>query len=159
MGLFDKIKGFINASEEGYLEDIDENESVAYVPESYEEEAHSGSASFSQAKNERDSGKVVDIRSSSRPHVVFKKLDRFQDVGAVADVLNEKRIVILNLETCPSDVSQRIIDFLFGVAYANSGEIKRVAGRAYVITPYNVAVTGELLDELENSGFSGAVFE
>ena len=113
MGLFDKIKGFINASEEGYLEDIDENESVAYVPESYEEEVRLGNPAFSPAKNERDSGKVVDIRSSSRPHVVFKKLDRFQDVGAVADVLNEKRIVILNLETCSSDVSQRIIDFVW----------------------------------------------
>ena len=61
---------------------------------------------------------------------------------------NEKRIVILNLETCPNDVSQRIIDFLYGVAYANHGDFKKVAGRAYIITPYNVPVSGELLDEL-----------
>jgi len=52
---------------------------------------------------------------------VLKKLDRYLDVQSVADVLNEKRIVILNLETCPADDSRRIIDFLSGVAYANSG--------------------------------------
>ena len=66
----------------------------------------------------------------------------------VADILNEKRIVILNLETCPNDASQRIIDFLYGVAYANHGVFKKVAGRAYIITPYSVPVTGELLDEI-----------
>lgn len=111
-------------------------------------------------RSDRDN-KVVDIRSSvpaaaassSKAHVVFKKLDRYEDVGSVADVLNEKRIVILNLETCPNDATVRIIDFLSGVAYANNGDIKRVAGRAYIITPYNVPLTGELLDEVEHSNY------
>ena len=67
-------------------------------------------------------------------------------------MLNEKKIVILNLETCPNDISRRVLDFLYGVAYANNGEIKRVAGRAYIITPYNVPVSGEMLDDLENAG-------
>ena len=40
-----------------------------------------------------------------------------------------------------------------GVAYANNGDIKRVAGRAYIITPYNVPLTGELLDEVEHSNY------
>ncbi|NLX93068.1 MAG: cell division protein SepF [Clostridiales bacterium] len=82
---------------------------------------------------------------------MFKKLDRFEDVAGVADVLNEKRIVVLNLETCQPDISRRIIDFLYGVAYANNGELKRIAGRAYIITPYNVPLTGELLDEADSS--------
>ena len=89
--------------------------------------------------------------SQPKPHVVFRKIDRFEEVGEVADVLNDKRIVILNLETCPNDVSQRIIDFLYGVAYANHGDFKKVAGRAYIITPYNVPVSGELVDEINAS--------
>ena len=99
-------------------------------------------------------GNVVNINSSKnasgqvKPHVVFQKIDRFEEVAEVADILNEKRIVILNLETCPNDASQRIIDFLYGVAYANHGVFKKVAGRAYIITPYSVPVTGELLDEI-----------
>ena len=50
------------------------------------------------------------------------------------------------------EVSRRLIDFLSGVAYANNGQIKRVANSTYIITPYNVNIMGDLLDELENSG-------
>jgi len=39
-----------------------------------------------------------------------------------------------------------------GVAYANNGQIKRVANSTFIITPYNVDIMGDLLDELENNG-------
>jgi len=58
----------------------------------------------------------------------------------------------LNLEQTSKDVSRRLIDFLSGVAYANNGQIQRVANSTYIITPYNVDIMGDLLDELENSG-------
>ena len=45
-----------------------------------------------------------------------------------------------------------MIDFLCGAAYANHGKMKRVANNTYIITPYNVDIMGDLLDELENSG-------
>jgi cell division inhibitor SepF len=41
---------------------------------------------------------------------------------------------------------------LSGVAYANNGQIKKVANSTYIITPYNVGIMGDLLDELESSG-------
>lgn len=58
----------------------------------------------------------------------------------------------MNLEQTSKDVSRRLIDFLSGVAYANNGQIQRVANSTYIITPYNVDIMGDLLDELENSG-------
>ena len=157
MGMMDKFKNMFNMSEEEFLDDVDIDEEE---PEK-DDYSHDVRSNFSFGhKNERDN-KVVDIRSSvpaaasasSKDHVVFKKLDRYEAVGSVADVLNEKRIVILNLETCPNDATIRIIDFLSGVAYANNGDIKRVAGRAYIITPYNVPLTGELLDEVGHSNY------
>lgn len=46
-----------------------------------------------------------------------------------------------------------IIDFLSGVTYANKGKIKPVASNTFIITPYNVDLTGdEVVDELENNG-------
>ena len=39
-----------------------------------------------------------------------------------------------------------------GVAYANEGKIKKVAISTYIITPYNVDILGDLIDELENNG-------
>ena len=60
---------------------------------------------------------------------------------------------MLNLETTQKDVARRIIDFLSGVAYANGGKIKRVATDTFIITPYNVDLTGDdLLDEIESNG-------
>ncbi len=50
------------------------------------------------------------------------------------------------------EVSRRLIDFLSGVAYANNGQIKRVATSTFIITPYNVDIMGDLIDELENNG-------
>ncbi len=159
MGFGDKFKNIFNLSEEEYFDDMDIDEGER-ADEDYSKDVRSSGFSFNRSRNESSDGKVVDMRSSvpasapsSKAHVVFKKLDRYEDVGNVADVLNEKRIVILNLETCPNDVSVRIIDFLSGVAYANGGEMKRVAGRAYIITPYNVPLTGELLDGFDHSGY------
>jgi cell division inhibitor SepF len=158
MGLFEKVKKFINTSEEEYEDYEFENPegSVAYETKRpvFDEVGFRGTPPVSSSPKESN-GNIVDFNSSSssRPHVVFKKLDRFEDVAGVADVLNEKRIVVLNLETCQPDISRRIIDFLYGVAYANSGELKRIAGRAYIITPYNVPLTGELLDEVESTSF------
>ena len=83
---------------------------------------------------------------------VSAKPERFDDASAIADHLNEKRTVVLNLESANRDVARRLIDFLSGVAYANGGQLKRVANSTFIITPYNVSITGDLLEELENSG-------
>ncbi len=157
MGFGDKFKNIFNVSEEEYFDDMDIDDNDRDIDDSPRDVRSSG-FSFNRSRNESSDGKVVDMRSSpaaqsSKAQVVVKKLDRYEDVGSVADVLNEKRIVVFNLETCPNDVSVRIIDFLSGVAYANGGEMKRIAGRAYIITPYNVPITGELLDGFDHHNY------
>ena len=84
--------------------------------------------------------------------VVLVKPERFEDASTIADHLNNKRTVVLNLESTNKEVSRRLVDFLSGVAYANNGQIKRVANSTFIITPYNVDIMGDLLDELENNG-------
>ncbi len=96
--------------------------------------------------------KVVNIHATTQLAVVLVKPERFDDARSIADHLNAKRTVVLNLEQTSKDVSRRLIDFLGGVAYANNGQIQRVANSTYIITPYNVDIMGDLLDELENSG-------
>ena len=85
-------------------------------------------------------------------NVVLVRPERFDDVPSIADHLNAKKTVVLNLESADREVSRRIIDFLSGVAYANRGSIKKVANSTFIITPYNVDIMGDLLDELENNG-------
>ena len=97
--------------------------------------------------------KVVNINATTQLQVVLVKPEAFEDATTVANHLNAKRTVVLNLESANKDVSRRILDFLSGVAYANDGQIKKVANCTFIITPYNVGVMGDLLDELENNGF------
>lgn len=156
MGFFDKVKGFIDISDEDAIdEDIenvyDDSDDSGYISPEPADQVKSFTDISSRSSNAPLSN-VVGLQSSSRTPVVLKKLDRYLDVQSAADVLNEKRIVILNLETCPADDSRRIIDFLSGVAYANSGDIKKIAGKAYIITPDSVPLSGDLLEDLESLG-------
>ena len=100
----------------------------------------------------RRSNKVVNIRAATQLQVVLVKPERFENASEIADHLREKRTVVLNLEQTNKDIARRLLDFLSGVAYANEGKIKKVAISTYIITPYNVDILGDLIDELENNG-------
>ncbi len=96
--------------------------------------------------------KVVNIHTTTQLQVVLVKPERYENSTEIADHLKEKRTVVLNLESTNKDAARRILDFLSGVAYTNDGQIKRVANNTYIITPYNVDLKGDLIDELENNG-------
>ena len=106
----------------------------------------------SSQEEERRSNKVVNIRAATQLQVVLVKPEKFEDASAIADHLREKRTVVLNLESTNKEIARRLLDFLSGVAYANEGKIKKVAISTYIITPYNVDILGDLIDELENNG-------
>ena len=103
-------------------------------------------------ENERRSNKVVNIRAATQLQVVLVKPERYENASEVADHLRDKRTVVLNLEKTQKDVARRLLDFLSGVAYAQEGKIKKVALQTYIVTPYNVDIMGDLIDELENNG-------
>ena len=136
MGLFGKLQDLLGDNE----------------PEQVSEE---GSEIVSRSASEepvQKGNKVVNIHATAQLQVVLVKPERFDDASSIADHLNAKRTVVLNLESSNKDVARRILDFLSGVAYANDGQIKKVANCTFIITPYNVGIMGDLLDELENNG-------
>jgi len=98
--------------------------------------------------------KIVNINAKAQLQVVlFKPISFGEETRVVADELIRRHTVVLNLEKTEKDVARRIVDFLSGVAYANNGKIKRIATGTFIITPYNVDLTGDdVLDELEHSG-------
>lgn len=96
--------------------------------------------------------KVVNISTTAQMQVVLVKPDRFDNVSEIAEYLRNKNAVVLNLEATNKDVSRRLVDFLSGCAYALDGKIKKIAISTYIITPYNVDIVGDLIDELESSG-------
>jgi len=95
--------------------------------------------------------KVVNLSGGTPAQVVLVKPERFETAAEIADHLRERRSVVMNLEQTSKDTARRLIDFLSGVAYALDGKIKKIAANTYIITPYNVDVMGDLIDEIENS--------
>ena len=90
-------------------------------------------------------------QSLGQMQVVLVKPDRFEDVTAIADHLNEGKTVVLNLEEAAHDVSRRIVDFLSGSAYVIGGNMKKVAKNTFIIVCRGVDVMGELmLDDFED---------
>ena len=146
MNLLDDIKRFlhpVNDEDDDYLE-LDEPESP-FVEERPRPERERPAIDSRR-------GKVVNIHATTQLKVVLVKPERFENASEIADHLKERRTVVINLESTHKDIARRLVDFLSGVAYANNGEMKRVAASTYIITPFNVDIVGDLLDELESSG-------
>ncbi len=94
----------------------------------------------------------ADRASSSKMKLVICKPEAFEEAAEIAENLLERRAVLMNLEETSSDVSRRLIDFLSGVAFALGGKIKRVSAQAYILTPTNVDLVGDSVEDFESSG-------
>ena len=143
MGLFDELKRLARPYAEEGEDDFEE-----FVTRSPIRERDIGTEVNFDSKRD----KVVNIHATTQLSVVLVKPERFENAAEIADHLREKRTVVLNLESTNKDIARRLLDFLSGVAYANEGKIKKVANATYIITPFNVEILGDIIDELENNG-------
>jgi len=167
MGIFDELKKIAHPYED---EEEDDYEDFDVSPRPVERRERSDrssrdrdrdsgytssyNSSYGSPANDDDrrANKVLNIRAATQLQVVLAKPERFEDASAIADHLRERRTVVLNLESTNGDIARRILDFLAGASYAQDGKIKKVAISTYIITPYNVDILGDLIDELENNG-------
>ena len=146
MGFIDKIKGIMAIPDD---EEFDEE---------YEDTGSSFDGEQEEPVAKKESPRIIKSRNAPQQsgrgsmQVVIVKPERFDDVKAIADHLNEGKTVILNLEIANRDESRRIVDFLSGVAYANQGNMRKVAASTFIIVARNVDVMGELmLDEFDDT--------
>ena len=140
MGLVEEFKNLFHGNDE---EDDDYEEIMP---------RQAGRSELREATASKRGNKVVNINATTQLSVVLVKPELFENAAEIADHLKEKRTVVLNLEKTQKDIARRLIDFLSGVAYANEGKIKKVANSTFIITPYNVDILGDLIDELESNG-------
>ena len=151
MGLWDNIKNIMTIPEEDeFDEEINDVEEETSKKKSYEDDDYAAKKESGPKIFQGVKSKTINY-TPNQMQVVLVKPDRFEDVTAIADHLNEKKTVVLNLEVANRDVSRRIIDFLSGVAYANHGNMRKVANSTFIIVPTSVDVMGELmLDDFED---------
>lgn len=156
MGVFGKLKNAFGIDDEDYEEDElmeDEEEEVAapVVENTFKADFTQNTVQIPAPAPKKE--KNVSLSSIPRLQVVLVKPERFEEASDIADSLNAKKTVVLNLESANKEVARRLVDFLSGVAYAYQGNVQKVANSTFLITPYNVDISGiGLLDDIENQG-------
>ena len=97
--------------------------------------------------------KVRSIHATTKLQVVVVQPEHFEGITDIGDHLLSQHTVVLNLEKVNKEAKQRIVDFLSGVVFALSGNVKTIAKNAYIITPSKIDIMGgDLIGELESSG-------
>lgn len=154
MGLMDEIRKLTHpySDQEDEFDDYDEDDELPEETPAPAPRRSFSRPATSEAPRSSAAGRVVNINATTQLQVVLVKPDRFDQVSEIADHLRDKQAVVLNLESTNKDVARRLVDFLSGCAYALDGKIKKVAISTYLITPYNVGVIGDLVEELESNG-------
>ncbi len=154
MGFLDRIKDYVSVSDDDY----DEEDEISSRSDGYDDGEEPPVRQQTERGGRRNSSKNqqsadAGSKNASQMQVVLVKPERFEEAPGIADHLNFKRTVVVNLEVASKETSRRLLDFLSGAAYIKNGDIKRVASNTYIITPCNVDVTGELLsDDVDTSG-------
>lgn len=153
MGILDKVKSAFGIDEEEFDDDElmeEEEETVAVAENTFKADfTQNVTVAPAPAKKERN----VSISSLPQLQVVLVKPERFEEASDIADSLNAKKTVVLNLESASKEVARRLVDFLSGVAYANQGNVQKIANSTFLITPYNVDISGiGLLDDIDTQG-------
>ena len=149
MKLWDNIKNIMTIPED---DEYDEEQEMG------EEEGYSSEKEPEVTRRERtEAPRIIRSRnakaqapSNNSMQVFLTRPERYEDVIEIADNLNIGKTAILNLENANRETSRRIVDFLSGVAYANGGNMKKVAKNTFVIAARGVDVSGNFLfDEIE----------
>ncbi len=141
MSIFNKF-GKKNAKDNSNRQD-NYYEDEEYISEEYESE-----------ENEEDlpPDNIVDFKTAAanftynnggnkERRVIIIEPQAFDDVQQVADHIKEDKPVILNFENTDTETAQRIVDFVTGVTYALSGNIKKLCQNIFLCAPHNVNLT------------------
>lgn len=97
------------------------------------------------------SAKVTPMRKRQtvgNMEVCVIKPNSMEETKEIADTLLANCTVVLNLEGIDVEVAQRIIDFSMGACYSIDGNIQKVSGYIFILTPANVVITGDIQDIL-----------
>ena len=152
MGVFDKIKNAFGVDDDDFEDEFEFEEEEEIVEKTVKPDFSQIAAQPKREKNITLNSTPAPALPASQLQVVLVKPEKFDDASSIADSLNAKKTVVLNLEATSKEVSRRLVDFLSGVAYANNGQLKKIANSTFIITPYNVDVSGiGIIEEIDTT--------
>lgn len=166
--LLDKMKSIFTVDYDDYEDDdyyddyedevvVEKEKDLVRRPSSFRKtepkeasvEEKKASLSSRQPRTTRQS-KVVPMRSNDMEVCVIKPT-YFESSREIVDLLLEGKAVVLNLEGIKLDLAQRIIDMISGGCYALHGNLQKISGYIYLVTPRSVEITGDFQDIIGDS--------
>jgi len=118
--------------------------------EEYEEESVNDRSNEIQTTTNFSGGPAFSVQATMNLSVQMVMPKRYEDVKQIAEAFKLKKTIVLNLEQTNKELAGRILDFISGVAVALDGKVKRTGENSYLVLPFNVQYTGELVDAIEN---------
>lgn len=143
--LFDKVFGRRGDYDDDY-EDFDEMDEMMDTEDEVQEEVRPRMSFGTERMRSRQmpqqpQSRVVDMRSGNpvgrRQEVIVIEPKDLAAAQRVCDDLRSGRTVICNIEKIDELVSQRVIDYITGAAYALSGNVTAISRLIFVVTPAN----------------------
>lgn len=102
-------------------------------------------AAKGQAANHTPNQNVVSLQSVQKTSkVILFEPRAYSEAQEIADHLNSRKAVVVNLQRISHDQAKRIVDFLSGTVYAIGGDIQKIGSNIFLCTPDNVDVSGSI---------------
>lgn len=151
MGIMEKVVsvlGFVDREEEE-LEEVVEEKPVAQKPSAMAVRAENKPATrLNNVVAFNNNRETVSHQDNTNARVVLVEPVRFEESQGIADNLLEQRAVVINIESCDTDVAAKIIDFVGGVVYAIDGTIQKVSHGIILAAPNSIDIASELKNDL-----------
>lgn len=96
---------------------------------------------------ESEEGTVTTQKFDSEKTVILLEPRAYSESQQIADYLKKNSSVIVNLKRVTPDQAKRIVDFLSGTIYAIGGDLQKLGGGIFLLTPHGMNVEGKISDE------------
>ena len=96
---------------------------------------------------ETEEGVEVTQKYDSEKTVILLEPRAYSESQQIADYLKKNSSVIVNLKRVTPDQAKRIVDFLSGTIYAIGGDLQKLGGGIFLLTPHGMNVEGKISDE------------
>ena len=87
------------------------------------------------------------VNEDGKSKMILLEPRAYSESYQIIDHLKNRDAVVLNLKRVTQAQAKRIVDVLNGAIYAIGGEIQKIGGGIFLLTPNNVNIQGQITDE------------
>lgn len=95
--------------------------------------------------------KTVDsMDDEGRSKMILLEPRAYSESYQIIDHLKSRNPVVVNLKRVTTTQAKRIVDVLNGSIYAIGGDIQKIGGGIFLLTPNNVNIQGKITDDKDS---------